>query len=87
MKCANCNEVAWYEYKLTLDKSLYFCEKDLPSFLAKAKLANLLEKTDKLKEMIEDGLQSISAPEQPSAEPTPETKTTKKAAAKDANNS
>jgi hypothetical protein len=87
MKCANCNEAAWYEYKLTLDKSIYFCEKDLPSFLAKAKLANLLEKTDELKDMIEDGLQSISVSEETTAAPTPEPKTTKKAAAKDADNS
>jgi hypothetical protein len=87
MKCANCKEAAWYEYKLTLDQSLYFCEKDLPSFLAKAKLANILEKTPELKEMIEEGLQSISVPEETVDAATPEPKTTKKAAAKDADNS
>jgi hypothetical protein len=49
MKCANCNSDALYEYKITLNKSNYYCGKDLPKFLEQRKKAGLLQKTEQFK--------------------------------------
>lgn len=101
MKCANCNRDAAYEYKLNLKRSIFYCTKDLPSFLEKARKAGLLTMTDSYKSALEEGLKNIAVvPEvkpEPVVEPevieepkpttTPKKKTTKKAATKNADNS
>lgn len=45
MKCANCNNDAMFEYKITKNKSIFYCGKDLPGFLEERKLAGLLQIT------------------------------------------
>jgi len=49
MKCANCDANALYVYRVTLNKSLYYCGKDLPKFLEERKKAGLLKLTDQFK--------------------------------------
>ena len=46
MKCSNCDKEALFEYRLTLKKSVFYCNKDLPSFLTARKHAGLLKVTD-----------------------------------------
>lgn len=45
MKCANCDRDAMFEYRVTLNKSIFYCGKDLPSFLEERKRAGLLKIT------------------------------------------
>lgn len=45
MKCSNCSNEALFEYRLTLNKSVFYCNKDLPSFLTARKQAGLLKVT------------------------------------------
>jgi hypothetical protein len=91
MKCANCDTVASHEYKLTLDKSLLFCEKHLPSFLQKAKRSGLLSQTEEHKANLEEGLKNIAVTPEPEPTPvvdtTPTPKTAKKSSSKNADNS
>lgn len=87
MKCANCIETASHEYKLAEKASLYFCEKHIPSFLKRAKLAGLLPLTEEHKANLEQGLKEITVPsevvEQPEEEKSVEEKPiAKKAASK-----
>ena len=46
MKCSNCDKEALFEYRLTLKKSVFYCNKDLPSFLTARKQAGLLSVTN-----------------------------------------
>lgn len=46
MTCANCSKPALYEYKLTLNKSVFYCGKHLPAFLDARKRAGLLTLTE-----------------------------------------
>lgn len=82
MKCANCKDVAAYEYRLTDKKSIFYCNKHLPSFLETAKKAGLLTKTDEFKTALEEGLKNISIPTEPETveTPKPKKKATKKKA-------
>ena len=80
MKCANCETTASHEYKLTLDASLFFCEKHIPTFLRKAQKAGLLPVTEEHQAIIEEGLQGIIASSEPIVdEPIAAPKTTAKA--------
>lgn len=97
MKCANCTDDAAYEYRLTQKKSIFYCRKDLPTFLEKARKGGFLQMTDSYKAALEEGLKNISVTPEPVVEPevtpeptptpTPKKKTTKKAATKNADNS
>jgi len=49
MKCANCDSDALYVYRVTLNKSVYYCGKDLPKFLEDRKKAGLLQLTEQFK--------------------------------------
>jgi len=43
MKCANCKNDASYIYRITFEKSLYYCKKDLPRFLEERRRAGFLD--------------------------------------------
>ena len=94
MKCANCPVDSTYEYRLTQEKSIFYCTKHIPSFLKTAVLAGLLPKTESFTAALEEGLKNITVvPEEIVAEPetiptpTSKKKPTKKAATKNAPNS
>lgn len=93
MKCVNCDSDGFYIYQLTLTKQMVYCHKHLPSFLEKAKKAGLLQTTEALQTVIEEGLKNLGGVvEEPVVEevveaPKPKKKTTKKAAPKNADNS
>ena len=46
MKCANCLNDAMYVYRITKTESVYYCGKDLPSFLEDRRKAGLLNITE-----------------------------------------
>jgi len=46
MLCANCDKPAMFEYRLTQDTSIFYCGKDLPTFLNERRKAGLLAITD-----------------------------------------
>jgi hypothetical protein len=81
MKCANCKKDAMYEYKITTDKSVFYCGNDLPAFLDARKKAGLLTLTPKNSESLTSALDVLSTPtpEAPVVEePKPVKKATKK---------
>jgi hypothetical protein len=80
MKCANCNEQASYEYRVTQEKSLFYCGKDLPKFLDERKRAGLLKITPQLTEDLKSALDILGtpSPEAVSETPKPKKKTVKK---------
>lgn len=71
MKCANCKNDALYLYRITFEKSLYYCKKDLPKFLDERRKAGFLDipkepkavVTEPVEEPILDEL--IEEPEKP----------------------
>ena len=83
MKCANCNNDAMYEYKVTANKSLFYCGNDLPSFLDSRRRAGLLTLTSKNSDSLSSALDALATPvvEAPVVEEEPKPKrTTKKKA-------
>ena len=60
MKCVNCDRDAMFEYKITKSKSIFYCGKDLPSFLNERKKAGLLTITEENKEASTSALAAIS---------------------------
>ena len=76
MKCANCDKEAAFEYRLTLEKSLFYCGKDLPAFLEGRKKAGLLKVTQQYKDDQQSALAVITTPEvvDESTEEAPKTK-------------
>lgn len=78
MKCANCDRDALFEYQITKKKSIYYCGKDLPSFLEERKKAGLLKITPAFTEAKESALEQLS-PETVDI-PKPVKKATKKKA-------
>ena len=80
MKCANCDKEAAFEYRLTLEKSLFYCGKDLPAFLEGRKKAGLLKVTQQYKEDQQSALEVIITPEVIDDESTEEAPKTKKKA-------
>ena len=62
MKCANCPKDGLYVYKITAKTEVIYCDKHLPSFLENAKKAGLLQKTEALKSILEEGLKTIGTP-------------------------
>ena len=81
MKCANCNNDAMYEYKITQGSSIFYCGKDLPRFLEPRKAAGLLTLTPK---HVEETASAIAAVTTPIASIEEESAPVKKAAKKKA---
>lgn len=83
MKCSNCNNDAMYEYKLTMNKSLFYCGNDLPAFLGPRKKAGLLTLTSKNEENLASALDALTTstaePQSPKEDTTPKRTTKKKA--------
>lgn len=91
MKCANCPADALFEYRITLDKSVYYCGKHLPKFLEPRRKAGQLTLTPAFEEAKKQVDELVGTPvavvQEPAADPEPKKKRTKKAAVKDADNS
>ena len=82
IKCANCNSDAVYEYKVTLNNSVFYCGKDLPKFLETRKKAMLIGTTDAYAKANKEALASLQIkPSEPVTEeaPAPKKRTSKKA--------
>ena len=62
MKCANCSKDALYVYRITKSNSVYYCGKDLPSFLEDRRKAGLLNITQTLTEAKEEAVEILSTP-------------------------
>ena len=78
MKCANCDKNALFMYRMTRNKALYYCGKDLPKFLDERRRAGLLAITEEFTKEKELALEILSTPD-PEEESTPiAKKTTKK---------
>jgi len=79
MKCANCDNKASYEYRVTKNKSLFYCGKDLPKFLEERRKAGLLTITDQFSEDLTSALDALSTTpvEVPTEESKPKKKTPK----------
>ena len=60
MRCANCSSDAAFEYRLTLDKSVFYCGKDLPRFLEQRKKAGLLKFTQEYKDDQKSALDTVA---------------------------
>jgi hypothetical protein len=83
MQCSNCKLDAMFEYRVTKSKSIFYCGKDLPSFLNERKKAGLLTITEENKEASVSALAAISTPKPEVVEEGVEPKkkaTTKKSA-------
>lgn len=78
MKCSNCAQDAMYEYKLTLNNSVFYCGKDLPKFLDSRKKALLIGTTDEYAKAKEEALSILQI--KPSEPPAPKKKASKKKA-------
>ena len=61
MKCANCSKDAMYEYKISKLNSVFYCGKDLPSFLNERKKAGLLTITEEYKEASVSALKALES--------------------------
>ena len=71
MKCDNCNKEALFEYKINKVNSVFYCGKDLPSFLNERKKAGLLTITEAHKESSVTALEALSTPKPETTEQTP----------------
>lgn len=89
MKCANCDNDALFEYRVTHAKSLFYCGKHLPKFLEERKRAGLLAITEKFKEAEAEALdilffETVPVVEEPvvveESKPKPKKKAAKKKA-------
>jgi len=97
MKCANCTKDAFYIYQIAEGTQILYCNNHLPKFLEQAKKAGLLQTTEALKSVLEEGFKKITNTlvVKPEVEetlvakptPTPTKKPTKKAATKNDTNS
>lgn len=70
MKCANCSKDAMYVYRITKTKSVYYCGKDLPSFLEDRRKADLLNITEAFTEAKESVAETLSVPKKKTAKKT-----------------
>ncbi len=70
MKCANCSNDALYVYRITKDKSVHYCGKDLPSFLEDRRKAGLLNITQALIEAKEEVVEALSVPKKKTVKKT-----------------
>lgn len=81
MKCANCDKNALFMYRMTKNKALYYCGKDLPKFLDERRRAGLLAITEEFTKEKELALEILS-PSTSEEEPQPKAKKTTKKSAK-----
>ena len=72
MKCANCLNDAMYVYRITKTESVYYCGKDLPSFLEDRRKAGLLNITEALIEAKEAVVEALSVTKKKTAKKTEE---------------
>ena len=80
-KCSNCEKDAAYEYKITLNKSIFYCSKDLPKFLTSRKKALLIGTTPAHSQAKDEALSTLKiTPAEPVVEEAPKKRTTKKKA-------
>ena len=70
MKCANCSKDAMYVYRITKTNSVYYCGKDLPSFLEDRRKAGLLNITEAFTEAKEFVAETLSVPKKKTAKKT-----------------
>jgi hypothetical protein len=87
MKCANCNDDALYVYRITLEKAIYYCKKDLPKFLNERRRAGFLNipsepRAKSVEVPTSPVVEEPAVEEQVAEEPTVETPKPKKKAAK-----
>lgn len=59
MTCSNCSIPASFEYRITQDKSIFYCAKHLPSFLEPRKKAGLLIITESNKASKDEALSAL----------------------------
>lgn len=81
MKCANCDRDALYVYQVTKESSIYYCNKDLPSFLEERKKAGLLKITESFTTQQKSAIDNLShkpVATEEQAEPKPVKKAAKK---------
>ena len=72
MKCANCLNDAMYVYRITKTESVYYCGKDLPSFLEDRRKAGLLNITEAFIEAKEAVVEALSVTKKKTAKKTEE---------------
>jgi hypothetical protein len=72
MKCANCSNDALYVYRITKTESVYYCGKDLPSFLEDRRKAGLLNITEAFTEAKEEVVETLSVTKKKTAKKTEE---------------
>jgi hypothetical protein len=72
MKCANCLNDAMYVYRITKTESVYYCGKDLPSFLEDRRKAGLLNITEAFTEAKEEVVETLSVTKKKTAKKTEE---------------
>jgi len=72
MKCANCPNDAMYVYRITKTESVYYCGKDLPSFLEDRRKAGLLNITEAFTEAKEEVVETLSVTKKKTAKKTEE---------------
>ena len=77
MKCSNCDSDALFVYRVTLTKSVPYCNSHLPKFLEARKQANGLMTTEKFEAAKQEAIQELSSSE-PVVVEKPKKKTTKK---------
>ena len=84
MKCANCDKEAMFEYRMTQAKSVFYCGKDLPSFLNERKKAGLLKITEGYKAAAKSAIEAVTmqVPEVVEEPVAPKKKATTKKSAK-----
>ena len=84
MKCANCSKDAMYEYKISKLNSIFYCGKDLPSFLNERKKAGLLKITEGYKAAAASAIEAVTmqVPEVVEEPVAPKKKATTKKSAK-----
>jgi hypothetical protein len=70
MKCANCSNDAMYVYRITKSNAVYYCGKDLPSFLEDRRKAGLLNITEAFTEAKESVAETLSVPKKKTAKKT-----------------
>lgn len=63
MKCANCVNDAFFEYRITKKKSIFYCGQHLPRFLEPQRKAGLLTLTPAMADAEESMLQKLTSEE------------------------
>lgn len=80
MKCANCINDAFFEYRITKKKSIFYCGRHLPRFLEPQRKAGLLTITPAMLDADESVVEKLSPSEvtEETKKPAPVKKAVKK---------